>query len=152
MALLRYLGIVVGDAGDLGSLRVEPTLGRFVPVGEPLPVGSRIDVEGATYRVTRVDEGVVPGCWIRAEGAAGQQLDEMPTVPESVPAAQPQAQPPEPQVEPVAATPSEAATAAETPQASAADAVPKAIPAAPSEDGGPKKKGKRKGGKTIIGR
>lgn len=158
MAVVRYLGIVIGDAGDFGALRAEPRLGRFVPLGEPVPVGTKVDVDGVPHLVTRVDEGVVPGCWLRGEGAAVQVIDEIPTVRESVPppVAAPPAEPePAAVPTPVAAKTEAAPPKSATPEAASTEAaIPD--PAAPSPSDEPstggRRKGKRRGGKTIIGR
>lgn len=148
MSLLRYLGIVVGDAGELASLPVQPGLGRFVPVGEPLPVGTVVDVDGVSHRVTRVDEGVVPGCWLHAEGAAAQPADDVPTLREIV-------SPPEQHTPAVLGPAAIAAPAASVspPEPNRPEpGTPEPVPSEITADSGGKKRGKRRGGKTIIGR
>ena len=86
MAQVRYLGIALGDSIDPTTLRTDPRLGRFVPLSEPLPVGTALELDGRTYLVRRVEEGQSSGCWLAGDAAPQPVEDEMATVRNPAPA------------------------------------------------------------------
>ncbi len=138
MAQVRYLGMVVGESD---SETRDPRLGRYAAMSEPMPVGTALELDGATYRVTRVDEGEKSGCWMWPDGAAFAPLEDAPTVPT-----------PPPVVEPVS-PPAAAEDAAAVPQAAAPAAQAPAAESGPnSDEPGPGTKKRRKRSKTVSGR
>ncbi len=138
MAEVRYFGMLVTQ-NEVDAARSDAAVGRFVPFAEPLPVGTQIEIDGAAHRVTRVDEGLSPGCWVLPEGvragAAPQAIEAEQTTPTPPPA------------EALAAASSEAVPEA-VPEA--VTAGPPSEPPSPDEGGGGKRKRRPK--KTMMGR
>jgi hypothetical protein len=148
MAEVRYLGMVIGEAGT--DLPRDPRLGSFVAMTEPMPVGTTVELNGVMHRVTRVDEGATSGSWLWPDGAARGVVDDGPTVPTPSPERVISIE-----AEPTSAASSAAINAiadvppAEQPApAAAVEAVPE--PVEPTPSGGKKKK--RRGSKTVMGR
>ena len=142
MAKVHYLGILLQEASlsDGGSTRGGP-LGPFVPMSEPMPVGTILDVDGAPHRVTRVEEGVAPGCWLRSEGVPRAIVDDAVTIPTPTTVPEPTApSAPEAVSEPGLSSPHDSSPS----EVPAPDA-----PAAIEPETSSKKKRRRK---TIVGR
>jgi hypothetical protein len=74
MPHLRYFGIDLGE-GAIDPARADTRLGQFVAWAEPLPVGSAVEIEGVIYEISRVDEGLAPGVWLKSEN---QTLRDIP--------------------------------------------------------------------------
>lgn len=89
---IRYFGVTLGNTREEAG--TDPRLGRFVSMGDPMPVGTLIEVDGVVHVVSRVDEGAQPGMWLCAEGvtlaataptaamtAVPMPVDDVPTAP-----------------------------------------------------------------------
>jgi hypothetical protein len=141
MAQVRYLGFSVGNAQLDG--RSDDSLGRFVAIGEPMPVGTEVELDGIAMRITRVDEAA-NGFWARPLAAAATPL------PVEAEATTPTAPPAEMTAAPAGAANEEAPEpAGEGVPEPVAEAVPEPTP----EEGNSGRKGRRRRGrKTVLGR
>lgn len=149
-ASVRYFGVKLADV-DLAGARSDAALGRFVPMADPLPVGTVIEVDDVAHRVTRVDEGLAPGVWLWTDGVVRQPAPDAVTAPEMA-TVRDLAVHAEGVPEPV-----DAQATVPTPMPVAAEAEPAPAPVAPDksdkndkgEDGG---KRRRRRAKTTVGR
>jgi hypothetical protein len=155
MAQVRYLGFSVGNV-QLDD-RSDDALGRFVALGEPMPVGTEIELDGVAMRITRVDESA-HGFWARPLAAGAMPL-AVPATPLAVPATpQPiESEATVPTASPAQMTPEPADAADEGASEPAGDGVPEPVAEAapeptPEESGGSRKGRRRRGRKTVLGR
>ena len=150
MAHVRYLGMVVGEAVPSDAVAAEDArFGRFVTMNEPMPVGTLLDIDGAAFFVTRVDEGTRNGCWLWPDGAARAHIDDGPTVP--TPAVEPE----ERVIMMIADDPSQPIRLAPTPEAPPPmpdPATPSAAPEPTPDEPGPGGKKRKRRAKTVMGR
>jgi len=144
MAQVRYLGFVVGD-GTLDATREAPTLGRFVSLPEPLPVGTIVELDGASHQITRVEEGAASGFWFLPAGAA--RTSARPAVPQTIdPDTTAKSEPPV--IELVA----DAEEEPEPPPAAGAPGREDGAPDPATDDSSRGGKRKRRPKKTVLGR
>ena len=88
-ASFRYFGVKLADV-ELAGLRSDASLGRFVPMADPLPVGTTVELDDIAHRVTRIDEGLAPGVWVWADGVARQPMpDPAPVITATLPSSSP---------------------------------------------------------------
>jgi hypothetical protein len=136
LASLRYFGVRLLEL-DASGLRTDAPLGRFVPIADPLPVGTTVELDGVPHRIVRVDEGLTPGVWLWTDGVATAPMPDMVTVrdlpvtPEAVPVA-------------IDAAPTVATAAPEA-------ATPDEVAPTPSEKNDDGTKKRRRRGKTTFG-